>query len=58
MHNLKEKIKYPNILRQSTNQTFEKVKYILENFSENDNFNEVLAIKQLQVKSTLKLKLS
>ena len=57
MNNLKEKIKYPNILRQSTNKTFEKVKYILENFSENDNFNELLAIKQLQVKSTLKLKL-
>ena len=27
------------------------------NFSENDNFNELSAIKQLQVKNTLKLKL-
>ena len=45
MLNLKEKIKYRNILRRSINQNFEKAKYIIENFSGNDNFNELLAIK-------------
>ena len=46
MFNLKQKIKYRNILRQSINQNFGKAKYIImENFSENDNFNELLPIK-------------
>ena len=45
MLNLKENIKYRNILRRSINQNFEKAKYIMENFAENDNFNEPLAIK-------------
>ena len=45
MLNLKEKIKYRNILRRSINKNFEKAKYIIENFSGNDNFNELLAIK-------------
>ena len=56
MLNLQENIKYCNILRQSINQHFEKAKYIMENFSEN-NCNELLAIKQLLVERTLKLKL-
>ena len=34
MHNLKEKIKYRNILRRSINQNFEESKYIMQNFSE------------------------
>ena len=52
MLNLKEKIKHSNILRRFINQNFEKATNIMEKFSENDNFNELLA------KSTLKLKLS
>ena len=43
MFNLKKNIEYRNILRQSINQNFEKAKYIMENVSENDNFNELLA---------------
>ena len=43
--NLKENIKYLKILRGSINQNFEKEKCVMENFSENDNFNEFLPIK-------------
>lgn len=46
MLNLKEKIKHRNILRQSTDQNFENAKYIMETFSENDKFNELLAISK------------
>ena len=34
-----------NILRRSISQNFEKAKYIMEKFSENDKFYELLAIK-------------
>ena len=44
MLNLKGKIKYRNILRQS-NQNFEKAKYIIESFSQNNDFHELIAIK-------------
>ena len=56
MLNLKENIKYRNILRRSINQNFEKAKYIMENFSENDNFNELLAIKTVTSEKYLKIK--
>ena len=47
MLNLKEKIKYRNILRRSITQNFEKAKYNMENFSENDNFHKLLAIQMV-----------
>ena len=56
MLNLKENIKYRNILRRSINQNFEKAKYILENFSENDNSNELLAIKTVTSEKYFKIK--
>ena len=56
MLNLKEKIKYRSILRRSINQNFEKVKYITEKFSENDNFNELLAIKTVAGEKYSKIK--
>ena len=40
-------IKYRNILRRSFNQNFEKEKHIMENVPENDDFNELLAIKSV-----------
>ena len=49
-------IKYRNILRRSINQNFEKAKYIMENFSENDNFNELLAIKTVTSEKYSKIK--
>ena len=56
MLNLKENVKYRNILRRSLNQNFEKTKYILENFSENDNSNELLAIKTVTSEKYFKIK--
>ena len=56
MLTLKEKIKYRNILRPSINQNFEKAKYIKEKFSENDNFNELLAIKTVAGEKYSKIK--
>ena len=56
MLNLKEKIKYRSILRRSINQNFEKAKYITEKFSENDNFNELLAIKTVAGEKYSKIK--
>ena len=56
MLNLKEKIKYHKILRHSINQNFEKAKYIMESFSENDNFNELLAIKTVTDEKYSKIK--
>ena len=56
MLNLKEKVKYRNILRRSVNQNFEKAKYIMENFSENNNFNELLAIKTVTDEKCSKIK--
>ena len=43
-------------LRRSKNQNFEKAKYIMENFSENDNFNELLAIKTVTGEKYSKIK--
>ena len=57
MLNLKEKIKYRNILRRSINQNYEKAKYYGKLFR-NDNFNELLkSTLQVNVTGTLKLKL-
>ena len=56
MLNLKENIKYRKILRRSINQNFEKAKYIMENLSENDNFNELLAIKTVTSEKYSKIK--
>ena len=56
MLNLKEKIKYRSILRRSINQNFEKAKYITEKFSENDNFNELSAIKTVASEKYSKIK--
>ena len=43
-------------LRRSINQNFEKAKYIMENFSENDNFDELLAIKTVTGEKYSKIK--
>ena len=43
-------------LRRSINQNFEKAKYIMENFSENDNFDELLAIKTVTGEKYFKIK--
>ena len=56
MLNLKENIKYRNILRRSINQNFEKAKYIMKKFSENDNFKELLAIKTVTSEKYSKIK--
>ena len=56
MLNLKEKIKYRNILRRSITQNFEKAKYNMENFSENDDFNKLLAIKMVTGEKYSKIK--
>ena len=56
MLNLKEKIKYRYILKRSTTQNFEKAKYNMENFSENDNFNKLLAIKMVTGEKYSKIK--
>ena len=54
--NLKEKVTYRNILRRSINQNLEKAKHIMENFSENDNFNELVAIKTVTGEKYSKIK--
>ena len=56
MLNLKEKIKYRYILRRSITQNFEKAKYNMENFSENDDFNKLLAIKMVTGEKYSKIK--
>ena len=43
-------------LRRSINQNFGKAKYIMENFSENDNFDELLAIKTVTGEKYSKIK--
>ena len=48
--------KYRNILRQSINQNFGKAKYIMENVPENDNFNELLAIRIIAGEKYSKIK--
>ena len=53
MLNLKEKIKYRNILRRSINQKniiFEKAKFIME------NFDKLIAIKTVTSKKYSKIK--
>ena len=47
MTNLVEKVKYRNILRRSINSSFDKASKIINEFTENDNFNELLAIKDV-----------
>ena len=56
MLNLKEKIKYRYILRRSITQNFEKAKYNMENFSENDDFNKLLSIKMVTGEKYSKIK--
>ena len=56
MLNLKEKIKYRYILRRSITQNFEKAKYNMENFSENDDCNKLLAIKMVTGEKYSKIK--
>ena len=56
MLNLKEKIKYRYILRRSITQNFEKAKYNMENYSENDDFNKLLAIKMVTGEKYSKIK--
>ena len=56
MLNLKEKIKYRYILRRSITQNFEKAKYNMENFSENDDLNKLLAIKMVTGEKYSKIK--
>ena len=56
MFTLKEKIKCRNILRRSISQNFEKAKYIMEKFSENDNFHKLLAKKTFTGENYSKIK--
>ena len=56
MLNLKENIKYRNNLRRAINQNFEKAKYIIQNVSENNNSNELLAIKTITGENYFKIK--
>ena len=56
MLNLKESIKYRNNLRRAINQNFEKAKYIIQNVSENNNSNELLAIKTITGENYFKIK--